>query len=81
MKCYDIGDKNKFVMYLDPNSLYGRVMSQYLPCSEFKWLKQREIDGFCFNSIEENSSLDYMSQADLDYLDELHTLHNDYPLN
>ena len=30
-------------------------MIQRLPYSEFKWLNQKEISGFCFSSIEENS--------------------------
>ena len=55
-------------------------MSQYLPYSEFKWLNQKEIDKFCLNSIGGNSSGGYMLEADLKYPDELHKMHNDYPL-
>ena len=80
MKCYDKSKENKFIMYLDANNLYGWAMSQCVPYSEFKWLKQKEIDKFCLNSIEENSSIGYILEVDLDYPDELHELHNDYPL-
>ena len=53
-------------------------MSTYLPYWEFKWLKN--IDKFDVNSISENSSIGYILEVDLKYPDELHYLHNDYPL-
>ena len=55
-------------MYLDANNLY-------LPYSGFKWLNRGEVDNFDVNSIEDNSPIAY-----LEYPDELHELHNDYPL-
>ena len=54
-------------------------MSQYLPHSEFKWLNRKEINGFYLNSIEKNSSIGYLLEVDLNYPDDLHELHNDYP--
>ena len=47
-------------------------MSQYLPYRGFKWLNQKEISSFCFNSISENSSIVYILEADLECPDELH---------
>ena len=55
-------------------------MSQYLPYSEFKWVNQKEISGFCLNSINENSSIGYILEVGLNDPDDLHELHNDYPL-
>ena len=43
-----------------------------------KWLEN--VDGFHVNSISEKSPLGYIFKADLEYHDELHVLHNDYPL-
>ena len=55
-------------------------MSQYLPYNRFKWLYQKEIDRFNVDSIEENSSIGYILEVDLEYPSELHDLHNGYPL-
>ena len=55
-------------------------MSQYIPYSGFKWLNQKEISGFCLNSISENSFIGYILKVDLQYPDDLHELHNDYQL-
>ena len=65
---------------MDENNLYGWEMSQYLTCCGFKWSNQKEIDKFCLNSIDENGSDGYILEVDLEYADELHKLHNDYPL-
>ena len=43
-------------MYLDANNLHGWAMSQYVPYGRFKWLNKKEIDNFCLNSIECNST-------------------------
>ena len=60
------------------NSLYGWRLSEYLPYGEFKWLKN--ADGFDVNSISEKSPIVYFLEIYLEYPDELHELHNDYPL-
>ena len=60
------------------NWLYGWAMSDYLPYGGFKWLKN--VDGFDVMSISKKSSIWYFLEIDLEYPDELHELHNDYPL-
>ena len=55
-------------------------MNQYLPYGGFKWLNQNEIHKFDVNSVGENRSERYILEADLEYPDELHNLHNDYSL-
>ena len=60
------------------NNLYGWAMSSYLPYGGFKWLKN--VDGFDVNSVSEKSPIGYFLEVDLEYPDELHELHNDYPL-
>ena len=53
-------------------------MSGYLPYGGFKWLKN--VEGFDVNSISEESPVGYILEVDLEYSDELHVLHNVYPL-
>ena len=53
-------------------------MRGYLTYSGFKWLKN--ADNFDVNSISEKSPIGYHFEVDLEYPDELHVLHNDYPL-
>ena len=77
---YDSNKENKFIMYWDANNLYGCAMSQSLPYGEFDWLTEKEINEFCLDSVSENSPIGYILEVDLEYPDELHDLHNDYPL-
>ena len=60
------------------NNLYGWSMSEYLPYGRSKWLKN--IDKFDMMSISEKSSIGYFLEVELDYPDELHELHNGFPL-
>ena len=53
-------------------------MSEYVPYGEFEWLKN--VDEFDVMSISEKSSIGHILEVDLEYPDELHELHNDYPL-
>ena len=53
-------------------------MSEYLPYGEFEWLKN--VDEFDVMSISEKSSIGHILEVDFEYPDELHELHNDYPL-
>ena len=55
------------------------------PIGDLNGYVKKEINKFCLNSIEysfieENSSDGYILEIDIEYHDELHELHNDYPL-
>ena len=78
MSDYDPEKPSTFITYLDKNNLYGWTMSEYLPYGEFEWLQS--IDEFDINSVSEKSDTRYFLQVDPEYPDELHELHNDYPL-
>ena len=49
-----------------------------LPYEKSEWLEN--IDKFDFMSINDKSEIGYFPEVDLEYPDELHELHNDYPL-
>ena len=75
---HDPKKPSTFITYLDMNNLYGWGLSDYLSYGGFKWLKN--VDAFHVNSIREKSPIGYFLEVDLEYPDELHELHNDYPL-
>ena len=78
MKNYNPRKPSKYITYLDMNNLYGWTMSGCLPYGGFKWLKN--ADDFDVDSISENGPAGYILKVDLEYPEELHLLHNDYPL-
>ena len=53
-------------------------MSQHPPYGKFKWLNKKKKSDV--NLIGENSFDGYILEVDPEYPDELHELHNDYPL-
>ena len=77
-KNYDPRKPSKYISYLDVNNLYGWAMSGYLCYGGFKWLKN--IYNFDVSSISEKASVGYILRVHLENPDELHVLHNDYPL-
>ena len=80
MKTYNEKAPSKYIMYLDANNLYGWAMSQYLPTGNFKWLSQKQIEKTNLGEYTENSKKGLILEVDLEYPQELHDLHNDYPL-
>ena len=77
MKNYNPEEASKYIMYLDANNLYGWAMSQYLPTGGFKWLTEKEVD---LSKFDDESEKGLILEVDLEYPEELHNLHNDYPL-
>ena len=69
---FDPVKESKFISYLDANNLYGWAMSKQLSTSGFKWMTDDELDDW--------KHLSCILEVDLDYPEDLHNLHNDYPL-
>ena len=61
-----------YIMYLDANNLYGWAMSKPLPTHGFEWMKVDELETW--------EKLPCILEVDLEYPENLHELHNDYPL-
>ena len=72
-----------FIQYLDANTLYGWAMSQPLPTSGFKWMKDLTVKGV-IDILDKNRNplvkKGYIFKVDLEYPTELRKKHNDYPL-
>ena len=77
MENYNPEDVTKYIVYLDANNLYGWAMSQYLPTGRFKWLTGEKVD---LSKYNDESKKGLILEVDLEYPEELHDLHNDYPL-
>ena len=81
MKDYNKKELSKYLMYLDANNLYGAAMSEKLPVHSFKWMTSQEIENLFNNQIVQVwEKTPCILEVDLEYPEELHDLHNDYPL-
>ncbi|KAG1650299.1 hypothetical protein GQR58_028156 [Nymphon striatum] len=69
---YDKDKPTKHLTYLDANNLYGWAMNKPLPTHGFEWMNENELDSWKDHSC--------ILEVDLEYPNELHDLHNDYPL-
>ena len=61
-----------YIPYLDANNLYGWAMSKPLPVRNFKWMNEKELENW--------RNIPCILEVDLEYPEELHDLHNEYPL-
>ena len=81
MKDFNKSELSKYLMYVDANNLYGWAMSQKLPVHSFKWMTNKEIENIFNNQIVQVwERTPCILEVDLEYPEELHDLHNDYPL-
>ena len=76
MENYNPEKDDSYLMYLDANNLYGWAMSQRLPTGNFKWLNPEMVN---LGNYTENSDKGIILEVDLEYPEELHQLHDDYP--
>ena len=78
-KGFNKNKSSKYLTYLDENNLYGCAMSMKLPTHGFKWLTGGEMEKIYENRHNLNK-IPCILEVDLEYPNNLHDLHNDYPL-
>ena len=69
---FNPSEPSKYIQYLYANNLYGAAMSMKLPTCGFKWMNDKELLAW--------RKIPCILEVDLEYPNELHDLHNDYPL-
>ena len=71
-KDFNPENPSKYLVYLDANNLYGWAMSEPLPTKGFEWMTEKELQDWNNHTC--------ILEVDLEYSEELHDLHNEYPL-
>ena len=77
---YDPAKPTSHIIHLDANNLYGTVMTEHLPISDFRWFKREEIDMLDIATVGVDDDVGYILEVDLEYPHRLQYLHDDYPL-
>ncbi|XP_046347918.2 uncharacterized protein LOC125381613 isoform X2 [Haliotis rufescens] len=80
VKEYNPSDPNSYLIYLDANNLYGWAMSQALPECDFHWVADDDLEQLNIKDVASDSDIGYILEVDLEYPQQLHDSHNDYPL-
>ncbi|KAL0810435.1 hypothetical protein ABMA28_010574 [Loxostege sticticalis] len=76
MTDFDKNQPTSYLTYLDANNLYGWAMSQYLPLSDFEWVDPNKVN----YNVPITSEVGYILELDLEYPNNLHDAHSDFPL-
>ena len=80
MKDYDKNKESSYIQYWDVNNLYDWTMSQKLPVSNFDRIKDTfEYTKDVMKNYNEESDEGYFLEADAQYPENVHNLHNDLP--
>ncbi|MCH2406167.1 MAG: DNA polymerase, partial [Nitrosopumilus sp.] len=79
-KVYDATKPTTYLLYLDANNLYGCSMVSYLPTHGFRFLSENEFSDLNIETLSPEAEDGYIYEVDLEYPEELHDLHSDYPL-
>ena len=76
---YDPDKETSYILYLDANNLYGWAMNQPLPVGGFKWMRTMPTKKQIM-SWQAKRQTGFILEVDLEYPQELHDRHNNYPL-
>ena len=75
---YNPSEPTNYIIYLDANNLYGWAMSLPLPKSGFHWKRVMPTEEQIMK-MKCDSKNGGILEVDLEYPEELHDWHNDYP--
>ena len=75
-----VNSENEHIVYYDCNNLYGYAMSLPLPYKDFEWVNPSLYKDFNVLNIGDNDLIGYILEVDLEYPEELHDMHDLYPL-
>ena len=77
---YNKDEPTSYLLYFDANNLYGWSMSQPLPFRGFKWVE--DLSGFVNSwlTTDWTGANGAYLEVDLEYPEELHNLHRDFPM-
>lgn len=78
MKKFNPEKPSKFLSYLDANNLYGWAMCEPLPVGKFEWMNEEEL--LNWERKVNSEGIGCVLEVDLEYPEELHDYHNDFPL-
>ena len=76
---YNPAEATNYITYLDANNLYGWAMNLPLPKSGFHWKRVMPTKEEIMRK-RPNVKKGWILEVDLEYPEELHDAHNDYPL-
>ena len=76
---YEPAQPANYITYLDANNLYGWAMSLPLPKKRFHWKRVMPTEEQIMK-MKWNLKKGWILEVDLEYPEELHYAHNDYPL-
>ena len=69
-----------YLKYWEANNLYGWAMLQKFPVSIYEWIEDTsQVNEDFIKSYNEESDEGYLLEADVQYPEKLHELHNDLP--
>ncbi|XP_051176794.1 uncharacterized protein LOC127291636 [Leptopilina boulardi] len=77
MEKFNDKKETSYIVYFDANNLYGWAMVQSLPYGGFEWVENVN-NSFDFN-VPDDAPFGYILEVDLDYPNELHEKHSDFP--
>lgn len=83
LKTYKPDKPSTFILSLDCNNLYGKSLRSFLPISDFKFMKRKEIKKITANTIlnwDDEAPTGFVLMVDLKYPTKIHMRDLDYPL-